>query len=126
MTLSNIFSHILAADILAEILNRDSGQPLIADISVICVFEILATNGETHLGGEDFDQRIMDYFIKLMKKKHRKDISKDHRALGKLRREAERAKRALSSQHQVCVETESLFDGFLRAIDQSSIRRAEQ
>ncbi|KAF5803410.1 putative Heat shock protein 70 family [Helianthus annuus] len=68
----------------------------------------------------------MEYFIKLIKKKHRKDISKDHRALGKLRREAERAKRALRSQHQVCVETESLFDGFLRAIDQSSIRRAEQ
>lgn len=53
----------------------------------------------------------MDYFIKLIKKKHSKDISKDNRALGKLRREAERAKRALSSQHQVRVEIESLFDG---------------
>ena len=61
--------------------------------------------------GEDFDQRIMEYFIKLIKKKHGKDISKDNRALGKLRREAERAKRALSSQHQVRVEIESLFDG---------------
>jgi len=64
-----------------------------------------------HLPGEDFDQRIMEYFIKLIKKKHGKDISKDNRALGKLRREAERAKRALSSQHQVRVEIESLFDG---------------
>ncbi|XP_019423478.1 PREDICTED: luminal-binding protein 5-like isoform X3 [Lupinus angustifolius] len=63
------------------------------------------------LGGEDFDHRIMDYFIKLIKKKHGKDISKDNRALGKLRRESERAKRALSSQHQVRVEIESLFDG---------------
>jgi len=53
----------------------------------------------------------MEYFIKLIKKKHSKDISKDNRALGKLRREAERAKRALSSQHQVRVEIESLFDG---------------
>lgn len=51
--------------------------------------------------GEDFDQRIMEYFIKLIKKKYNKDISKDNRALGKLRREAERAKRALSNQHQV-------------------------
>lgn len=53
----------------------------------------------------------MEYFIKLIKKKHGKDISKDNRALGKLRREAERAKRALSNQHQVRVEIESLFDG---------------
>lgn len=53
----------------------------------------------------------MEYFIKLIKKKHGKDISKDNRALGKLRREAERAKRALSSQHQIRVEIESLYDG---------------
>jgi heat shock protein 5 len=53
----------------------------------------------------------MEYFIKLIKKKHGKDIRKDNRALGKLRRESERAKRALSTQHQVRVEIESLFDG---------------
>lgn len=85
------------------------------DVSILAidngVFEVLATNGDTHLGGEDFDQRIMEYFIKLIKKKYNKDISKDNRALGKLRREAERAKRALSNQHQVRVEIESLFDG---------------
>lgn len=85
------------------------------DVSILTidngVFEVLSTSGDTHLGGEDFDQRIMDYFIKLVKKKHNKDISKDKRALGKLRRECERAKRALSSQHQVRVEIESLFDG---------------
>ncbi|CDY63497.1 BnaC07g48050D [Brassica napus] len=85
------------------------------DVSVLTidngVFEVLSTNGDTHLGGEDFDHRIMDYFIKLIKKKHQKDISKDNKALGKLRRECERAKRALSSQHQVRVEIESLFDG---------------
>jgi heat shock protein 5 len=85
------------------------------DVSILTidngVFEVLSTNGDTHLGGEDFDQRIMEYFIKLIKKKFNKDISKDKRALGKLRREAERAKRALSNQHQVRVEIESLFDG---------------
>lgn len=58
------------------------------------------------LPGEDFDQRVMEYFIKLIKKKYKVDVSKDARALQKLRREAERAKRALSSQHQVCVWTE--------------------
>ncbi|KAK1665297.1 hypothetical protein QYE76_053456 [Lolium multiflorum] len=85
------------------------------DVSVLAidngVFEVLATNGDTHLGGEDFDQRLMDYFIKLIKRKHGRDIAGDMRALGKLRRECERAKRALSNQHQVRVEIESLFDG---------------
>ncbi|GMJ11773.1 binding protein 3 [Hibiscus trionum] len=85
------------------------------DVSILTidngVFEVLSTSGDTHLGGEDFDHRVMDYFIKLIKKKYNKDISKDNKALGKLRRECERAKRALSSQHQVRVEIESLFDG---------------
>ncbi|CAN6908397.1 unnamed protein product [Brassica oleracea] len=85
------------------------------DVSILTidngVFEVLSTSGDTHLGGEDFDHRVMDYFIKLIKKKYNKDISKDHKALGKLRRECERAKRALSNQHQVRVEIESLFDG---------------
>lgn len=75
------------------------------------VFEVLSTNGDTHLGGEDFDQRIMDYAMKLFKRKYSKDLSKDTRALGKLRREAEKAKRALSSQNQVRIEIEALFDG---------------
>merc|ERR1711966_402349 len=60
------------------------------------VFEVLATNGDTHLGGEDFDQRVMQYFIKMMKKKQKWDITSDKRALQKLRRETERVKRALS------------------------------
>ncbi|CDF38594.1 unnamed protein product [Chondrus crispus] len=75
------------------------------------VFEVLSTNGDTHLGGEDFDQRVMDYMMKLFKRKYSKDISKDKRALAKLRRECEKAKRALSSQTQVRIEIESLFDG---------------
>lgn len=63
------------------------------------------------LGGEDFDQRVMDHFIKLYKKKTGKDMRKDNRAVQKLRREVEKAKRALSSQHQVRLEIESLYDG---------------
>ena len=85
------------------------------DVSILTiddgVFEVVSTNGDTHLGGEDFDQRVMEYFIKLIKRKYDKDVKKDARALQKLRREAERAKRALSSQHQVRVEIESLIDG---------------
>jgi len=71
----------------------------------------VATNGDTHLGGEDFDQRVMDYFIKLYKKKKGKDVRKDNRAVQKLRREVEKAKRALSSAHQTRIEIESFFDG---------------
>ncbi|KHJ98875.1 putative chaperone protein DnaK [Oesophagostomum dentatum] len=75
------------------------------------VFEVLATNGDTHLGGEDFDQRVMEYFIKMYKKKTGKDLRKDNRAVQKLRREVEKAKRALSTQHQVKVEVESIYEG---------------
>jgi len=75
------------------------------------VFEVVATNGDTHLGGEDFDQRVMDHFIKLYKKKKGKDVRKDNRAVQKLRREVEKAKRALSAAHQTRIEIESFFDG---------------
>merc|ERR1712127_713861 len=75
------------------------------------VFEVLATNGDTHLGGEDFDQRVMAYFIKMLKKRGDCDITSDKRAMQKLRREVERVKRALSSQPQARVEIEALYDG---------------
>ncbi len=75
------------------------------------VFEVLATNGDTHLGGEDFDQRVMQYFIKMLKKKEGTDISGNKRALQKLRREVERVKRTLSTQAQARVEVEGLVDG---------------
>lgn len=76
------------------------------------VFEVLATSGDTHLGGEDFDQRVMQYFIKAMKKKSSIDISGNKRALQKLRKEVERVKRGLSSQQQVRLEVEDLAEGF--------------
>ncbi|CAN1824527.1 Heat shock 70 kDa protein BIP2 [Linum perenne] len=85
------------------------------DVSVLeiedGVFRVLATGGDTHLGGWDFDQRVMDYFIDLIKRKYNKDISGNSKALGKLRKECERAKRALSNQSQVRVEIDSFLDG---------------
>lgn len=75
------------------------------------VFEVVSTNGDTHLGGEDFDQRVMDHFIKLYKKKTGKDVRSDNRAVQKLRREVEKAKRTLSSAHQARIEIESFFEG---------------
>merc|ERR1719364_591776 len=75
------------------------------------VFEVVATNGDTHLGGEDFDQRVMEHFIKVFNKKSGKDMSKDKRSLQKLRKEVEKTKRALSSTHQARLEIEALSDG---------------
>ncbi|KAK4232619.1 putative glucose-regulated protein 78 of hsp70 family [Podospora fimiseda] len=75
------------------------------------VFEVLATAGDTHLGGEDFDQRTINHFAKTFNKKHGVDVTKDAKAMGKLKREAEKAKRTLSSQMSTRIEIESLFDG---------------
>jgi heat shock protein 5 len=75
------------------------------------VFEVLATSGDTHLGGEDFDNRIREYLMKQFKKKANSDPSKDLKAMAKLKREAEKAKRALSSQTSVRIEIENFFDG---------------
>ena len=75
------------------------------------VFEVLATAGDTHLGGEDFDQRVIAHFTKIFNKKHGVDITKDLKSMGKLKREVEKAKRTLSSQMSVRVEIESFFDG---------------
>jgi endoplasmic reticulum chaperone BiP len=75
------------------------------------VFEVVSTNGDTHLGGQDFDNRVMEHFIKLFKKKTGKDIRKDNRAVQKLRREVEKAKRTLSTELNTRIEIESFFEG---------------
>jgi heat shock protein 5 len=75
------------------------------------VFEVVATSGDTHLGGEDFDQRLIQHFITLFKKSSGDDMSKDKKAVQKLRREVEKAKRALSSTPSVQVRIEALFNG---------------
>ncbi|KAL1845903.1 ATPase with role in protein import into the ER [Paecilomyces lecythidis] len=75
------------------------------------VFEVLATAGDTHLGGEDFDHRVMDHFVKLYNKKHGVDITKDLKTMGKLKREVEKAKRTLSSQMSTRIEIEAFHEG---------------
>ncbi|KAL3953332.1 hypothetical protein ACCO45_013275 [Purpureocillium lilacinum] len=75
------------------------------------VFEVLATAGDTHLGGEDFDQRVINHFAKSYNKKNGVDITKDLKAMGKLKREAEKAKRTLSSQMSTRIEIEAFFEG---------------
>ena len=75
------------------------------------VFEVLAAAGDTHLGGEDFDNRVSEYLLKQFKKKEDLDASKNKRSVGKLKREVERAKRTLSSQMSTRIEIESFFDG---------------
>jgi endoplasmic reticulum chaperone BiP len=86
------------------------------DVSILTidegVFEVIGTNGDTHLGGEDFDQRVLDHFMKLIQKKSNVDISKDKRAIQKLKREVEKGKRALSSQHETKIEIEDLVEGY--------------
>jgi heat shock protein 5 len=85
------------------------------DVSLLTIddgiFEVLATSGDTHLGGEDFDQRITDHFVKLFQKKHNVDIKTDPRALQKLKSEVEKAKRDLSSVIQTKITIEGLIDG---------------
>ena len=83
-----------------SILNIDNGH-----------FEVSATSGDTHLGGADFDQRVMDFFFKTFKRKNGKDASRDKRSQQKLKREVEKAKRALSATHEVSLDIENFFDG---------------
>lgn len=75
------------------------------------IFEVKATAGDTHLGGEDFDNRLVDHFVKEFKRKHKHDISGNSRALRRLRTACERAKRTLSAATQASIEIDSLFEG---------------
>merc|ERR1719252_170670 len=81
------------------------------------IFEVKATAGDTHLGGEDFDNRMVEYFSQEFKRKNRKDLSDNQRALRRLRTACERAKRTLSSSTQAHIEIDSLFEG----IDYNSV-----
>lgn len=86
------------------------------------IFEVKATAGDTHLGGEDFDNRMVAHFVNEFKRKHKRDLSKHARALRRLRTACERAKRQLSSATQATIEVDSLYEG----IDfYSSITRAK-
>ena len=76
------------------------------------VFEVVSTNGDTHLGGEDFDHRILDYLLKKIKKQHGKDLKGDKTVIQKLKTEIEKAKRHLSSSLQATLEIDELEPGF--------------
>ncbi|XP_030051028.1 heat shock 70 kDa protein-like [Microcaecilia unicolor] len=85
------------------------------DVSILTIddgiFEVKATAGDTHLGGEDFDNRMVNHFIEEFKRKQKKDISQNKRAIRRLRTACERAKRTLSSSTQASIEIDSLYEG---------------
>lgn len=85
------------------------------DVSILAIedgiFEVKSTAGDTHLGGEDFDERLVNHFASEFQRKHKKDVKSSARALRRLRTACERAKRTLSSTAQTTIELDSLFDG---------------
>eukprot|EP00292_Cryptomonas_paramecium_P033774 CAMPEP_0113677714 /NCGR_PEP_ID=MMETSP0038_2-20120614/9449_1 /TAXON_ID=2898 /ORGANISM="Cryptomonas paramecium" /LENGTH=651 /DNA_ID=CAMNT_0000595079 /DNA_START=67 /DNA_END=2022 /DNA_ORIENTATION=- /assembly_acc=CAM_ASM_000170 len=85
------------------------------DVSLLTIddgiFEVKATAGDTHLGGEDFDNRLVSFCIQEFKRKHKKDPSDNARALRRIRTACERAKRTLSSAAQTTIEVDSAYDG---------------
>lgn len=102
------------------------------DVSLLTIddgiFEVKATAGDTHLGGEDFDSRIVQHFISEFKRKHKKDISTNPRSLRRLRTACEKAKRTLSSTAQASIEIDSLFDGidFVSTITRAKFEELNQ
>ena len=85
------------------------------DVSLLTIeegiFEVKSTAGDTHLGGEDFDNRLVNHFVQEFKRKNKKDLTTNARALRRLRTACERAKRTLSSAAQTSIEIDSLFEG---------------
>jgi len=85
------------------------------DVSILTIedgiFEVKSTAGDTHLGGEDFDNRMVNHFIQEFKRKHKKDLAQNKRAIRRLRTACERAKRTLSSSTQASIEIDSLYEG---------------
>ncbi|XP_034623819.1 heat shock-related 70 kDa protein 2 [Trachemys scripta elegans] len=85
------------------------------DVSILTIedgiFEVKSTAGDTHLGGEDFDNRMVSHFVEEFKRKHKRDIGSNKRAVRRLRTACERAKRTLSSSTQASIEIDSLFEG---------------
>ena len=85
------------------------------DVSVLAIeegiFEVKSTHGDTHLGGEDFDMRMVNFFVSEFKKKNKKDLTGNKRAMRRLRTACERAKRTLSASTEASIEIDSLFEG---------------
>jgi len=85
------------------------------DVSILSIedgiFEVKSTAGDTHLGGEDFDNRLVNHFAQEFQRKHKKDLTKNKRSLRRLRTACERAKRTLSSSATANIEIDALFEG---------------
>merc|ERR1712070_1268035 len=85
------------------------------DVSILTIeegiFEVKSTAGDTHLGGEDFDNRLVNHFVQEFKRKNKKDLTSNKRSLRRLRTACERAKRTLSSAANANIEIDSLYDG---------------
>jgi len=123
MTILRVVNEPTAAAIAYGLDKKDGERQIIVydlgggtfDVSLLSidngVFEVMATAGDTHLGGEDFDYRIIQHFTKQYNKKNNVDITKDLKTMGKLKREVEKAKRTLSSQMSTRIEIEAFHDG---------------
>lgn len=85
------------------------------DVSILSiddgVFEVISTAGDTHLGGEDFDQRVLDFYMKLIQRKHNVSINNNKHAIQKLKKEVEKAKRVLSTNIEYTIEIPDLVNG---------------
>jgi len=96
------------------------------DVSILTIdesiFEVKATAGDTHLGGEDFDNKLVEYFVDEFKRKYKKDLTENKKSLRRLRTACENAKRSLSSSNVANIEIDSLYDGIDFA---TSITRAK-
>ncbi|XP_074263858.1 heat shock 70 kDa protein 18-like [Silene latifolia] len=105
---------ITATDAKKNVLVFDLGGGTF-DVSLVCVeknvFEVKAVSGDTHLGGGDFDNNLVSYFVENFEKKHNIDVSGNHRVLGRLRAASERVKRTLSSAYETTIEIDCLFEG---------------
>lgn len=113
LTISNIY-HSLQVGSERNVLIFDLGGGTF-DVSILTIedgiFEVKSTAGDTHLGGEDFDNRMVNHFIAEFKRKFKKEISGNKRAVRRLRTACERAKRTLSSSTQASIEIDSLYEG---------------
>merc|ERR1739847_195998 len=124
MNVMRIINEPTAAAIAYGLDKKDAGEKNILifdlgggtfDVSILTIedgiFEVKSTAGDTHLGGEDFDNRMVNHFVQEFKRKHRKDLTTNKRSLRRLRTACERAKRTLSASAQATIEIDSLFEG---------------
>merc|ERR1712170_225658 len=124
MNVMRIINEPTAAAIAYGLDKKDAGEKNILifdlgggtfDVSILTIedgiFEVKSTAGDTHLGGEDFDNRMVNHFVQEFKRKHKKDLTQNKRSLRRLRTACERAKRTLSASANAQIEIDSLYEG---------------